>query len=86
MSKYSHDLIQRPQFMLFHLSVSLSFMTKKTFSGEEFIFCDRTPRSALKVDRRFGGTYRLHLHIRKIIQARTQHDAGNKQAWLILRP
>jgi hypothetical protein len=42
------------------------------------IFWDITPRSPLKVNRRFGGTYRLHLQGRRISQARNQREADNK--------
>jgi hypothetical protein len=33
----------------------------------------------LKVNRRFGGTYRLHRQGRRIRQARNQREAGSKQ-------
>jgi hypothetical protein len=36
-----------------------------------------TPCSPLKVNRRFGGTYRLHLQSRRISQARNQLGAGS---------
>jgi hypothetical protein len=55
------------------------------------IFCDITPCSPLKVNRRFGGTCRLHLQRRRISQARNQRDGGSTQrpavlaSWLILR-
>jgi hypothetical protein len=39
------------------------------------IFWDITPCSSLKVNRRFGGTYILHLQARRIIQARNQQPA-----------
>jgi hypothetical protein len=35
--------------------------------------------SPLKVNQRFGGTYRLYLQSRKISQARKQPSAGSKQ-------
>jgi hypothetical protein len=38
------------------------------------IFWDITPCSPLKVNRRFWGTYRLHLQGRRIIRARNQHE------------
>jgi hypothetical protein len=38
-----------------------------------------TPRSPLNVNRRFGGTCRLHLQGRRISQARNQCEAGGKQ-------
>jgi hypothetical protein len=39
------------------------------------IFWDITPCSPLSVDRRFGGTYRLHLQGRKIRWARNQRES-----------
>jgi hypothetical protein len=36
------------------------------------IFWDIKARSLLKVNRRFGGTYRLHLQVRRIREARNQ--------------
>jgi hypothetical protein len=58
------------------------------------IFWDITPCSPLKVNRRFGGTYRLHLQGRKISRARNQREsrwqAGVLSRWflaqLIFRP
>jgi hypothetical protein len=41
------------------------------------IFWDITPCSPLKVKLRFGGTYRLHLHGRRISQARNQALLAN---------
>jgi hypothetical protein len=38
------------------------------------IFCDITPCSPLKVNRRFGGTYRLHLQGKRISRARNQRE------------
>jgi hypothetical protein len=40
-----------------------------------------TPCSPLKVNRRFGGTHRLHLQLRIINQARKEHEADNKQSF-----
>jgi hypothetical protein len=39
-------------------------------------FWDVTQYSQLKVNRRFGGTWRLHLQGRRISQARNQSEAG----------
>jgi hypothetical protein len=39
------------------------------------VFWDITPCSPLKVNRRFGGTCRLHLHGLRISQAINQHKA-----------
>jgi hypothetical protein len=44
------------------------------------IFWDITPCSLLKVNRSFGGTYRLHLQGWKISRARTSVKAGGKQS------
>jgi hypothetical protein len=38
------------------------------------IFFDITPYSPLKVNRRFGGTYRLHLQSRRISRAKNQRE------------
>jgi hypothetical protein len=38
------------------------------------------PYSPLKVTRRFGRTYHLHLQSRRISQARNQQEAGSKQS------
>jgi hypothetical protein len=43
------------------------------------IFWYITPCSPLKVNRRFGGTCRLHLHGPKISQARNKCEEGRKQ-------
>jgi hypothetical protein len=39
------------------------------------IFWDITPCSPLEVNRRFGGTYRLHFQVRKISRARNQSES-----------
>jgi hypothetical protein len=39
------------------------------------IFWDITPCSPLKVKRRFGGTYRIHLQGRRISRARNQNES-----------
>jgi hypothetical protein len=38
---------------------------------------DITPSSLLRINRRFGGTCRLHLQGRKISQARNQHESSS---------
>jgi hypothetical protein len=43
------------------------------------VFWDITPCSPLSVNRRFGGSYRLHLQGRKISQARNRCQAGSKE-------
>jgi hypothetical protein len=42
------------------------------------MFWKITPCSPLQVNRRFGRTYRLHLQVRRISQARNKHEAGGK--------
>jgi hypothetical protein len=44
------------------------------------IFWDITPYSPLKVNRRLGGTCRLHLQGRRINQARNKREADSKQS------
>jgi hypothetical protein len=39
------------------------------------IFWDITPCSLLKVNRRFGATYRFHLQGRRISRARNQRES-----------
>jgi hypothetical protein len=41
------------------------------------IFWEITLCNLLKVNRRFGGTYRLHLQSRRINEARNQHEASS---------
>jgi hypothetical protein len=53
--------------------LSLSHIQKSSF------FSDITLCSSLEVDRRFGGTCRLHLQGRRISHARNQHEAGSKE-------
>jgi hypothetical protein len=47
------------------------------------IFLDITPCNPLKVNRRFGGTCRLHLQERRISQARNQLEADSKQKLIV---
>jgi hypothetical protein len=44
------------------------------------VFWDMTQCNLLEVNRRLGGTCRLHLQDRRIIQARNQREAGSVQA------
>jgi hypothetical protein len=39
------------------------------------VFWDITPCSSLKVKRRFGGTYRFHLQVRRESQARHKRES-----------
>jgi phosphatidylserine synthase len=48
------------------------------------VFWDITPCSPLKVNRRFVGTCRLYLQVRRISQARNQHEAGSKHIYSYL--
>jgi hypothetical protein len=41
---------------------------------EEYYLLGKTPCSPLKVNRRFGGIYRLHFHCLKISRARNQRE------------
>jgi hypothetical protein len=42
---------------------------------KSYLFWDITPCSPLKVNRRFGGTYRLHLQGRGMSRARNQRES-----------
>jgi hypothetical protein len=44
------------------------------------IFWDISACSPFKVDRRFGGIFRLHLEGRRKSKERNQHKAGGKQS------
>jgi hypothetical protein len=46
-------------------------------------FLDIRPYSPLKTNRRFEGTYLLHLHGLSVSQVRNQHGAGVKQRFLL---
>jgi hypothetical protein len=43
------------------------------------VFWDITPCIPLKVNRRFGGTCRVPIQVRRISQARKQHEARDMQ-------
>jgi hypothetical protein len=47
---------------------------------KSYIFWDITSCSPIKVNRRFGGTYRLHLQGRRITKQKTSVKAGGKQS------
>jgi hypothetical protein len=64
--------------------LKLIFVTKLHYVGFEVlaavvmkttIFCDITPCSPLEYNRRFKGTYRLHLQGRRISRTRNQHES-----------
>jgi hypothetical protein len=42
------------------------------------VFWEITQCSLIKVNRRYGGEYLLHLQCRRVSQERTKHEAGNK--------
>jgi hypothetical protein len=45
------------------------------------VFWDITPCSPLKVDRPFGGVYRLYIHGRTISQETRQHETYSMQSF-----
>jgi hypothetical protein len=47
---------------------------------KSFIFWDIKPCSPLKLNRRFGGTCRLHLQGWRVSRGRNQHEPGSKIA------
>jgi hypothetical protein len=61
------------------ICVQVGFEALRAVAMKSSIFYHVTPRSALKVDRRFGGTCDLHLHGRKISQTRNRTEGGSKQ-------
>jgi hypothetical protein len=61
-------------------TVRTSNPKKKTCKFRSLIFYDVTLCFPLKVNRRFGGTYRLSLQGRRISERRNQHDADSKQS------
>jgi hypothetical protein len=56
--------------LFFSLKIYLQVLTAVVKNSS--IFWDITSHSPLKVNRRFGGTWRLHLQGRRISQARNQ--------------
>jgi hypothetical protein len=52
----------------------------ETFSNRSYIVWDTTPCSPLKVIRRFGTTYLLHLLGWRVNEVRNQHEAGSEQS------
>jgi hypothetical protein len=52
---------------------------KAFFSLKHSVLWDIMPSSPLKVNQRFGETYRLHLQGWRLSQARNHHEAGSKQ-------
>jgi hypothetical protein len=58
---------------------NVGFEVLKAVVLKSSIFWDITPCSPLKANRRLGGTYRIHLHSRRIRQERGQHDEGSNK-------
>jgi hypothetical protein len=56
-----------------HIFVGFEVLTAVIMKST--IFWDITPCSLLRVNRRFGGTYCLHLQGRRISWARSQHES-----------
>jgi hypothetical protein len=55
-----------------------------SFPNHYLLFCDITPCSPFKVNRRFGVTYRLHLQGRKISQAKYQRESmWQAEFWML---
>jgi hypothetical protein len=46
------------------------------------IFCDISPRSSLKFNRRFGGKYRLDLQDQRVSHARNKPEVGSTESCL----
>jgi hypothetical protein len=61
--------------IIWEKSVYLRFEVLTAMVMKRFVFWDITPCSPLKVNRRFGGTCRIHLQGRRINQARNQHES-----------
>jgi hypothetical protein len=62
----------------------VGFVVLRALGMKSSIFWDIiTPCSLLKVNRCFGGTFRLHLQNWRTSQARNQHDTGSKQSYLL---
>jgi hypothetical protein len=53
---------------------------------KSIFFWDMTPCSALSGTRRFGGTYRLHLQGRRIVQQSSEQASGNCLLATSIRP
>jgi hypothetical protein len=83
------------KYLLFYIPLDVLFFITRHIPQwwshciQSSIFWGITPRSPLKVNRRFRETCLLHLQGRRISRARKQREAGSKKswflAWLILR-
>jgi uncharacterized protein YjiK len=63
--------------MWFNANFHVGFEVLTAVVMKSTIFWDIKPCSPLKVNRFFGGKYRLHLQGRRISEARYQHEAGS---------
>jgi hypothetical protein len=45
--------------------------------------CKKNISSGVKVNRHFGGTFRLHHQSQELSQARNQHEADRKSSWTL---
>jgi hypothetical protein len=61
----------------------LDFLHKFVYNMKSTIFWDITPCSSWKVNRRFGGTHRLHLQGRRISHARNPQHGRDMFLWNI---
>jgi hypothetical protein len=50
-----------------------------------YIFWDITPSIMMKINRHFGGIYRLHLQGRSVSQTRNNHRSGSKHSYILQR-
>jgi hypothetical protein len=64
--------------MLWTGTNSVGFQVLTAVVMKNTLFWNITPCSPLKANRRFGGTCRLSLQGRRIIQARNQREGGSK--------
>jgi hypothetical protein len=71
--------------IFWHTPVAQSWHVNHTYTLRSSIFWDITSCSLLKVNRRIDRTYHLHLQVRRISQARNQHEAGSKLPCYLLR-
>jgi hypothetical protein len=69
------EILQIVSFCRQLLVENLNIYIKTTDWLKSTVFWDIMPRSPLKVNRRFGGTHRLHLQSRRIGRARNQLES-----------
>jgi hypothetical protein len=73
--KYRDSTLIKPRPLPCIFQFILGFEVLTAVVMKSIIFWDITPCSAFKVNRRFGGTYRLHLQGRKISGARNRRES-----------